>query len=375
MDFRRGASDERRRRVLIDEVASKERDDDTAPEKPARKASVRLYSDGAVTDRQPRVTDLVPTRWLPLTLLSAFLVLAPAAVIALGQQMHARGLVQNSPALAALDLTQRGNVAEWFTSLLLAGGALLSLAIFSIRRHRTDDYQGQYRLWLLVAVAFLVASLDAATHIREALGLGVTRLSGQMILGKPTGWCLLAYGLFAGALAIRVGLEIYRSKAATALLGLTLAIYATLAATMVGVAFTQDPLTNLVIRTSLIFGGAAGLLLTLASYARFVHREAEGLTVAKRKKAKPAEDSKKKTKASDDDKADDAKSDSKPAITLKPGPLAGKAAAKPAAQDDDDDEDEEEDDERGFSGSKLSKSERKRLKRQQSLSQPARRAA
>jgi hypothetical protein len=359
----------------MDEVAAKERDEESGAEaKPTRKAAVRLYSDGAVADRQPRVTDLVPTRWLSLTLLSAFLILAPAALMGLGHQMHARGYVQNASALASLDLTQRGNVAEWFTSLMLAGGSLLALAIFSIRRHRTDDYQGQYRLWLLVAVACLGASLDAATHIREVFGLVVSRLSGQVILGRSTGWCLLGYGLFAGGLTVRVAFEIYRSKAASFLLTLTVLIYATLAATMAGVSFSDDPLTALVIRTSLIFAGASSLVLTLVGYARFVHREAQGITAAKRKKPK-TEEAKKKTKAEDDKPSDDSKSDAKPATSAKPGPLAGKGPIKPAVQDDDDEEDEEEDDDRGGMGGRLSKSERKRLKRLQSQPQPTRRAA
>jgi hypothetical protein len=376
MDFRRASSDERRRRVLIDEVAAKDRDEEATESKPTRRAAARLYSEGAVGDRQPRLTDFVPTRWLPLTLLAAFLVLAPAAVVALGHQMHARGYVQNTPALAALDLTQRGNVAEWFTSLLLAGAALLSLTIFSIRRHRTDDYQGQYRLWLVVAAVLIGASLDSATHIREAFGLLFARLTGQVILGKSSGWCVLGYLLLGGGLSMRVGLEIYRSKAAAALLCLTLGLLTALAATAAGIAFVEDPLLALVIRTSLVFACTTSLVLTLASYARFVHREAQGLLpTAKRKKPKPVEEPKKKAKASDDE-ASDEKTDAKPSsASAKTGPLAGKSAAlKPVAHDDDEEEEDDEDDREQISG-KLSKAERKRLNRLQSQPQPARRAA
>lgn len=374
MDFRRASSDERRRRVLMDEVAAKDREEEPSESKPVRRATVRLYSDGAVGDRQPRITDLIPTRWLPLTLLSAFLVLAPAALVVLGHQMYARGFVQNTPALAALDLTQRGNVAEWFTSLMLAGGAILSVGIFSIRRYRTDDYQGQYRLWLLVAAALTCVSLDSSTHIREAFGFLVARLTGQVILGKSAGWCLLGYFLLGGALSIRVGIEIYRSKAAAAMLCLTLGLLATLAVAAAGVTFVEDPLTALVIRTSLVFASSASLVLTLASYARFVHREAQGLlAVAKRKKAKPADESKKKSKTTENSESEESRSEGKASPGgAKSGPLAGKGALKPAAQDEDD-EDEEEDDRSG--SGKLSKSERKRLKRLQSQPLPARRAA
>jgi hypothetical protein len=376
MDFRRASSDERRRRVLIDEVAAKDREEDATESKPTRKAAVRLYSEGAVGDRQPRLTDFVPTRWLPLTLLTAFLVLAPAAIVALGHQMHARGYVQNAPALASLDLTQRGNVAEWFTSLLLAGASLLSLTIFSIRRHRTDDYQGQYRLWLIVAAVLMGASLDSATHIREAFGLLVARLTGQVILGKSSGWCLLGYFLLGGAVSIRVGLEIYRSKAAAALLCVTLGLLTALAVATAGISFVEDPLLALVIRTSLVFACTTSLVLTLASYARFIHREAQGLLpAAKRKKPKPAEESKKKSKATDDETGAEKPDVKSSSTSTKAGPLAGKSAAlKPATHDDDDEEEEEEDD-RGLISGKLSKAERKRLKRLQSQPQPARRAA
>src|SRR5437899_9407064 len=85
MDFRRsGPLDERRRRVLMDEIASPTESDgaDTPapPPRPSAKGPVRAYSSAVLEERQPKVTDLVPVRPLVVIILLLLGVTGVAAI-------------------------------------------------------------------------------------------------------------------------------------------------------------------------------------------------------------------------------------------------------------------------------------------------------
>ena len=180
MDFRRsGQLDERRRRVLMDEIATPADADNPKP--PAAGGSAkgpwRAYHETVLTHRQPKVTDLLPVRplWVVVCL-----------VLGLGRHRRHRSdscadrdaqTVADAGTLTALDARHRGSLDDWYASAMLTGSARhwLSL-IFGIRSHRVDDYRGRYRVWLTAAAALLWLSLDAATGIHEAVGMALYHL-------------------------------------------------------------------------------------------------------------------------------------------------------------------------------------------------------
>ena len=56
----------------------------------------------------------------------------------------------------------------WLSSLLARTWQVLgSLLIYSIRRHKLDDYRGHYRWWLVAGIAWLVMSVDAITGLHD----------------------------------------------------------------------------------------------------------------------------------------------------------------------------------------------------------------
>src|SRR3569623_359665 len=72
MDFRRsGQLDERRRRVLMDEIASPPAADQAQAINGSAKGPGRAYHAAVLSERQPKVTDLLPVRplWLVVVLL------------------------------------------------------------------------------------------------------------------------------------------------------------------------------------------------------------------------------------------------------------------------------------------------------------------
>jgi hypothetical protein len=403
MDFRRsGQLDERRRRMLMDELAQPadtENAETAPPGGGSAKGPVRAYGPAVLDQHQPRVTDLLPTRPLWTTAAILLAITAVAAIECI--HIHIRTLpaaARASTQLAALDATARGSLDDWFSSLLLAGGAGLALLTFGIRRHRVDDYRGRYRLWLWTAAALAWASLDAGTHIHDALGLGIGHLAGQALLnGTPSAavtisW-LAIYGIVFGTLAIRLAIEVWQSLPALAALGLAVVGYLLSGVATLDMLPTSGPLIDSVVRTTILLLAHVGLVSAIGLYARHVALDATGrlkihidpdrnrkgakgksakarLKVVSKddsqiKKPQPAEKTESKPAAASGDKPAQSGGPLRFAMGSSASSQPPKAAAgiskatASAPQYDDDDEDEDED----SGDQRLSRAERRRLKK------------
>lgn len=382
MDFRRSQLDDRRRRVLMEEVAAPAEEPLESPAA-GKRTPTKAYGDAVLTDLQWRISDLVPVRPFALTVLILGMLTGVAAIEALYIYWQTMPIAARSPMqtpaidLSALDLTLSGSVAGWFCSLLLAAGACGALVVFSIRCHRVDDYRGRYRVWLWMGAGLLCASLDAATGIHDSIGGLMGRLAGSPQLAT-LGWLALFLLVF-GALGIRLGMETWHALGAFATLSLAAVLYLVAGMMVAGWITPPGYLLATVIETSTIMLAHVALISGLAIYARHVHLDAEGkLPLRLRMQGnKP----KKKTKArlsvvrEDGEKSAPegdkvaAKAANSPGSTpaSRPGPLASRVAAAAA---DDEEEDDAEDARDG--NDQLSKSERRRLKK---LMRQQRRAA
>ncbi len=419
MDFRRsGQLDERRRRVLMDESATPGSDTEKAQPTTA-KGPVRAYHENVLSDRQRRVSDLIPLRPFKVVATILLLITAVAAIEALyiftsplvtaRQEPRPPKAVSVATAtlstadhpFAALDLAARGNIGSWFSSLLFAAGVLSVMGLLSIRAHRVDDYRGRYRVWWWVAGALLWASVDTATGLHDAVGQGIQLLAGDMMPGGRQLMWVGLYGLVFGALATRAAFEIWSSS--LAVIGTSIAAllyFARIAMQLELMPPLGDEVLTTVVRSSLELLAHVSLVSSVLLYARHVHLDAQGRllvaadgaskakkkTKSKAKLAVVTEDDEKDSKADkkaaatkDKDKEKDKKEPekkeadapaaAKPATAvagLKFGssesPTAsasiGKTTAAAANHSDADDEDEDEDEDES-----MSKSDRRRLKK------------
>jgi hypothetical protein len=335
-----------------------------------------------LSERQPKVTDLLPVR--PVWVFVA-LVLGLAGVVAIEAiHIQAVGLQVGEGAahLAALDATQRGSLAAWYSSAMLALAAALALVVFGIRAHRVDDYRGQYRVWLWTAATLLWLSVDAATGIHDALGFGLTILAGQQVFtGSLAAGCTLTwiavYGLVLGTLALRLAFEIRSSLLSLMSLLAAGGLYVYASLMQLDVLAAPVVLAPGVAQTSTVLFANLALLGTVGFFARHVYLDATGRLkvhidpTARSKSKRTRLKVVKSEKASDASKAGQAalpaKTTGKPAESARFGASPAAGAAKPGASlsksnlssqaDDEDDEDDDSYD------SGLSKSERRRLKK------------
>src|SRR5204863_8373822 len=108
--------------------------------------------------------------------------------------------------LAAFDLAAPNSIGAWFSSLLFTLAAGWSLLIYSLRRHKVDDYRGRYRVWLPAAAALLLLSVDAPTGLHRVAAGTIVRLSGVTTFGDGPIWPVTLYGFLLGTLGLRLAI-------------------------------------------------------------------------------------------------------------------------------------------------------------------------
>ena len=79
-------------------------------------------------------------------------------------------------------------VYTWFSSMTLAMAAMVAVLVYTVRRHRKDDYQGRYRVWLWAAACFMLMSLDETASLHEGFKEMMTLLTGSAIFGDGSIW-------------------------------------------------------------------------------------------------------------------------------------------------------------------------------------------
>jgi hypothetical protein len=390
MDFRRsGQLDERRRRVLMDEIASPTSDDqqDAPTAASSAKGPVRAYCPAVLNERQLRLTDLILVR----PMLVAALLLLGLTGIATVEAIHIhaatlplkRGAAQ---LLAALDATARGSLVAWYSSLLLLAATALALIVFAIRAHRVDDYRGRYRIWLWAAAALAWLSLDAATGLHDAIGLGLALAAGRPVLAESlpaactVSWLAL-YGLVLGTLGIRLAIEVWPSLPSFAALLLAGLLYLVGGLMQLEMLPAATPLGQSVAETTVALLAHWALAAAVGLFARHVYLDATGrlkvhIDPDKRRASKSKGRAKlkvvKEASAAESNRPAEQPAVRPAAATSEPARFgAASTAARPGASISksslsapkygDDDEDEE--DASDYGGEKLSRSERRRLKK------------
>ncbi len=360
---------DRRRRVLKDEVLSASSNHAAlraAASGGAASAAPR-YSDAAGVENHPQVTDFVPRRYRTIAvfvLLGAGLTATLAALHYFAVPIAVLSGMQNT---AALDFSAPGSLAAWFSAVVLLVASAACLLTYSIRRHRIDDFRGRYRVWLGAALACLAMSVDSVAGLHQVAADVLGHLTGWTALRDGAAWWLVLAGLPIGWIVLRALLDVRECRLAAALLVAAAINYAASAVTFLGLTPIADPQSrSLAVGTTLLVGHWL-VLASVVAYARFVVLDAQGLITVRRRVA---------TKRSE--KAERIKPPPTPSSMPTVGPASGNARQTPqpaktpadssrwvdgsrpelVRQDDDDDDDDSPGDDR-----KLSKSDRKRLRK------------
>lgn len=368
----------RRRRVLNDEVLSASSSHVAlramADGRDSNQDAPR-YSDAAGVENHPQVTDFVPRRHRTVALLVLTGATTTAALGALHYFADPIAAACGLAHIRALDLASPGSLASWIAAVLLAATSVTCALVYSIRRHRIDDYRGRYRIWQAAAVACALLSVNSIVGLHDVLAQTLSHHTGWAVLRAGAIWWLAIAGLPLAWIAVRMLIDVNESHVAAALLLTSICTFLAAGASFLGVIPLADPrLETLTTGAALLLGDWL-LLAAVVSYARFVVLDAQGLIPVVRRAAKPTQA--RKTSASESS----ASSPSKTKLATSIFAAAGRTQPKKTLTDlptkppvaatewtdgrrAERDEDEYDDDSDGDNDDrKLSKSDRKRLRK------------
>jgi hypothetical protein len=302
--FGSGRADDRRRRVLTEEMisggakatgtptATAASDADGKSTRPRTPPSNR-YGAAARMERQPRLTDLVPQSLAGLAVWFVAGVAMIGGLEALYYFMPQLAAHTTDGRIAAFDLDGEGSLAVWFSSTTLAVAAGVAIIVYLLRKHRADDYHARYRIWLAAAVCWFGMSIDESASLHEGFKEMMSGLTGERGFGDGSIWWVGAYALVLGVVGIKLVLDMRECIASTALLVLAGAAYAAAVVTQLNWILPDSGARGVMLEEGLEMGGNLLLLLSMMTHARHVILEIEGVVKPRKKKEKDKDKSEK----------------------------------------------------------------------------------
>ncbi|MGO9115535.1 MAG: hypothetical protein ACLP9L_40520 [Thermoguttaceae bacterium] len=294
---RGGHRDDRRRRLLAEDLTANSgmpalgtsetllRND----QPPAHKSE--NYGDADFLQTQVRLTDLIPRRLISYLLILKVGLAAIGGLIAL--YVWFPDLLGNSqPRPAMADLGNYGSLGNWFASLLLLTAGLLAIVIYSVRRHKLDDYRGRYHVWLWAAACWFAMATDVAASLHQGLQQVMISVAGTRIAGDGSIWWLVPSTLIIGSVGSRLLVDMRSSRLSSAALILAAIAYLTASVAFFHGITLQFEVYQFLLVQGALLGGHLLLAMSMGLHARYVLLDAEG-ALPKRPRKKKAE--KKKT--------------------------------------------------------------------------------
>jgi hypothetical protein len=202
-----------------------------------------------------------------------------------------------SGSLAAADLARSNSLAGWCSAFIMFAAGVTALFIYSLRRYRLDDYRGRYRVWLGAAALWMIMSIDGLANIRSAVrALGIA-FSGYTGPGDGVVWWLAPWSMLILWFGIRMVLDVRACRTATASLVLGYAaVIAGFVLPQVAIALAAEQAVMLIAACDLL--GRWLLFCGQVAYARHVLFEAHGRLPVRQ--ARPKREKKKPEPAHDE---------------------------------------------------------------------------
>jgi hypothetical protein len=278
-----GGRDLRRRRLLAEERA----DVKVAAGAAARRSETRSgptpvhksphYGDAEFLKEPRRLLDLIPRRLASLALL---LMLGLTTILGLeALYVWTSDLLAAAPGarLPAFGLTGPGTLAAWFSALLLLAATALALLVYAIRRHRTDDYHGRYRVWLWAALCLFLLATGVATSLCQTFQELMITVTGTRLMDDGAVWWFVPAAFLLGGVGSRLLVDMWPARLSSAALVSTAVCYATSGAMQLGWLPTAGGADRIMLQQGAGMVGHLLLLLAMGLHARYVLRDAEGL--------------------------------------------------------------------------------------------------
>jgi hypothetical protein len=320
--FGRTRRDDRRRRLLAEEYTA----DGSQPTVAASAWTPRIgeppvhksenYGDAEFMDQQRRLIDLIPQRRLTIALAYAVGLVAIAGLEALYSWIPDLLPQTAGIQVATFNLNASGSLASWLSSLLLLAAGLVAVEVYSIRRHKVDDYHGHYRVWLWAASCWFLMATDASATLHEGFKDILVAATGTRVIGDGSIWWIAPSVFLLGAVGSRLLVDMWSNRPSSVALIVALACYITAYVVSFGGMPPDWAIDRVLLGQGAKLGGHLTLLLAMVLHLHYVILDTQGLVprrVAKADKNDKDQESKPKLAVTDSNDANQADSASETA--------------------------------------------------------------
>lgn len=324
------------------------------------------YSEAAGVEHHPQITDFIPRRYRSIVTLIGLGGVSSATLAALDHLAPLFGGTLGEADFPTLVTTAGEHLGRWLAAVVLLVASALCLIIFSLRRHRIDDFRGRYRVWLAASAVTLALSANSVAALHHVVAQILVGLTGWTALRDSAAWWLAVFSLPVTWVVVRTLLDVKECRLAGALLAGSVGCYTVSAASYLRLAPAWEPSMGADIYFPLMLMGHWLLLASVVTYARFVVLDVQGLIpvrqtsrISRSERQEHPEiqdDSKKTSKSPKPAAASDTRSKTVPTTANEVEWIDGSRAEHDHYED-------EYNDDASTDPHKLSKSERKRLRK------------
>lgn len=192
MPLSRSPQTDRRRRAIRESLAASIDYSDEARVSPSRSNRQSLddlelpkkdrgvaYSHSVRRACQHRLVQLIPVRKLSLAGAVAASVAVPLLLVVLHYLVFVSHTLawSSHPMSALLNAGSPRSIAAWLSSHLWLLCLAATVFTFRLRKHKLDDYEGEYRLWFWLVFTCLIGSIDSTTRLTDLFGAALDRWS------------------------------------------------------------------------------------------------------------------------------------------------------------------------------------------------------
>ncbi len=181
--------------------------------------------------------------------------------------------VAGAPEIARpLRLDRPDSFGRWVACVISAVSAGVCLLIYQLRRYRTDDFEGHYRMWRLVLLVMLMTSVNELVGLLSWGGAILDATLGRRVALSGEDWVRIAVTIGGAALALRLIAEVRRCRWSLASMAAAWLILALPAASSWNV-IEINSLGRWVLVSSAPLVGQTTLLIAFGVYLRMLYRE------------------------------------------------------------------------------------------------------
>jgi len=271
-------TNDRRRRVLYSAHQAENESTSAASRRAAeklREARCPQMAYGSRVHRRIRGRwfSLVPVRLRSMLLVTGSIFLLATILCAGHYAAVTWAPLSTRPMIARpLRLDRPDSFGSWCMVAMLTVTAGIALMTYQLRRYRNDDFGGHYRLWRVVTLVSVLASINVLASLVDWTGAIIDAGFGKRVALAGNDWVRLVVTFGGAVLALRMVAELWHCRTALALMATSCILFVIPEAVQWNILKIESA-GYWTLATTAPMLGCTTILIAMLTYLRMLYRE------------------------------------------------------------------------------------------------------